>query len=98
MTKDEHIKLIDTLNKKLQYLNLWSFDEDTNILTDLDAGCGFEVRYNGNYSIYWNDGYLSVSREKLEHLIATKKYETNRDKLEGLKDIYISKGEQNVHK
>lgn len=93
MTKDEHIKLIDTLNKKLQYLNLWSFDEDTNILTDLDAGCEFEVRHSNNYSIYWNDAYLSVSNEKLAHLIATKRYETNRDKLTGLLDIYANKGE-----
>jgi hypothetical protein len=46
MTKDEHIKLIDTLNKKLQYLNLWNLDEDTSTLTDLDAKCEFEVRYN----------------------------------------------------
>ena len=41
---------------------------------------------------------LPVNIEKLTALITEKNDEANRAKLEGLKDIYISKGEQNVHK
>ena len=60
MTKDEHIELLETLNRKLQHPHLWKLTSDSLFkLTDLETGCTFVVGYNNSYAIYRNNVFIT---------------------------------------